>query len=265
MTVTPRWNQLLAERLEESLRILGAVAGVQSLIVGGSVGRGEPWPMSDIDLLPVFASTKEPADEVAEQQSELVDWWAASGLAQTLAVGWLSFTAPELRETMAEGVQGLVGRMSDPRWFHALDMTYGGYPGTPDDKLTEEFVSWATEMRFHPAVTAERVARWRHDARHVADEAVECRDTDPERASRLLREAARRLRCAHVEEWGSGSTPWAGSGPASSALRSGTTPADSPTASRRWPQQTHRRRRNGPGRLPCGSASASTSAWRPGG
>ena len=95
MTPTPRWKQLLEDRLGEAVNVLGTIPGVHGFIVGGSLGRGEPWPMSDIDLLPVYVSGMEPSRQVAERQSELVDWWAASGHAQTLDTGWLAFTTQE--------------------------------------------------------------------------------------------------------------------------------------------------------------------------
>jgi hypothetical protein len=43
MMPTDRWRQLLQERLAEAVTVLGAVPGVHGLIVGGSMGSGEPW------------------------------------------------------------------------------------------------------------------------------------------------------------------------------------------------------------------------------
>ena len=42
-TVSVRWRQLLTERTEEAISKLGEVPGVQGLVLGGSIGRGEPW------------------------------------------------------------------------------------------------------------------------------------------------------------------------------------------------------------------------------
>ncbi|GAA4680393.1 nucleotidyltransferase domain-containing protein [Streptomyces youssoufiensis] len=109
MAPTPRWKQLLDDRLAEAINVLGAIPGVHGLIVGGSLGRGEPWPMSDIDLLPVYVSTMEPSQQVEQRQSELVDWWAASGHAQTLDTGWLAFTT---RNCVTSSPQGRKGSLS---------------------------------------------------------------------------------------------------------------------------------------------------------
>ena len=43
-----RWQRLLEERVDEAVAALSAVPGVRGLVLGGSVGRGEPWPLSDI-------------------------------------------------------------------------------------------------------------------------------------------------------------------------------------------------------------------------
>ncbi|WP_328907487.1 nucleotidyltransferase domain-containing protein [Streptomyces sp. NBC_00234] len=202
MTPTPRWRQLLDERLTEAVNMLGAVPGMHGLIVGGSLGRGEPWPMSDIDLLPVYVSTMEPAQQMEERRNELVDWWAASGHAQTLDTGWVAFTTQELRDALAAGPEGIAQRMQDPRWFHGLDKAYGGHAASNDDKLTAEFTQWATQIRFHPAVVAARLERWRHDAHQAAAEAARLRDSDLRRATQQLRAAARALRLVCIESWG---------------------------------------------------------------
>ncbi|NEB51940.1 nucleotidyltransferase domain-containing protein [Streptomyces griseus] len=202
MAPTPRWKQLLDDRLAEAISVLGAVPGVHGLIVGGSLGRGEPWPMSDIDLLPVYVSTMEPSQQVEKRQSELIDWWAASGHAQTLDTGWLAFTAQELRDVLAAGPEGIAQRMADPRWFHGLDKAYGGHAATNDDELTSDFTQWATQIRFHPAVVSARLQRWREDAHQAAAEAFHLRDSDPCRSTQFLREAARSLRLVCIESWG---------------------------------------------------------------
>ncbi|WP_331748391.1 nucleotidyltransferase domain-containing protein (plasmid) [Streptomyces sp. NBC_00984] len=112
MAPAPRWKQLLDDRLTEAVDMLGAVPGVHGLIVGGSLGRDEPWPMSDIDLLPVYASSMEPSQRVEERRNELVDRWAASGHAQTLDPGWPAFTAQEQRDVLSAGPS--TSRSTDP-------------------------------------------------------------------------------------------------------------------------------------------------------
>jgi hypothetical protein len=42
--------------MAEAVAVLGSVPEVRGLIVGGSMGRGDPWPLSDIDVLPIYAT-----------------------------------------------------------------------------------------------------------------------------------------------------------------------------------------------------------------
>ena len=201
--ISPRWRQLLEERLAEAAAALGSVPGVRGLIVGGSMGRGEPWPLSDIDMLPISRAGSETAEEVQRWQSTLVDWWAASGRAQTLDVSWLRFTDDEVEQAMRSGAAGAALRMSELRWFHGFDKSYGGRGAADPDGLAEAFARWVTELRFDPAVVAARIGQWRmqlDDARKRAADAMG-RD-DREGATLALREAARALRMVLIEGWG---------------------------------------------------------------
>lgn len=47
--------------------------------------------MSDIDLLPIYTDSTDPSAQLDRRRAELVGWWAASGRAQTLNMGWLAW------------------------------------------------------------------------------------------------------------------------------------------------------------------------------
>lgn len=202
MQPTDRWKQLLDQRLHEAVTVLGRIPGVHGFIVGGSVGRGEPWPMSDIDLLPIYTDSFDPAGRVDRSRAELVDWWAASGRAQTLDLGWLAFTTAEVRDAMAAGPDQTAARMADRRWFHGLDKAYGGHAADPDDELGNAFAAWVTGVRFQPAVVTARISDWQRQATEALAEATRTRPDDPAKATYLLRESARALRLVLIERWG---------------------------------------------------------------
>lgn len=202
---TDRWRRLIDDRLAEAVTVLGQTPGLHGLIVAGSLGRGEPWPMSDIDLLPIYDDATDPAESAAQldqRRAALVDWWAASGRAQTLDVGWLAFTTAEIRAAVAAGPDHAAARLADPRWFHGLDKAYGGRAADPDDKLGDAFAAWIRTVRFDSAVVATRIDTWRRQATDALAEATEARLDDPAHATHLLRVSARALRLVLIERWG---------------------------------------------------------------
>ncbi|WUH99556.1 hypothetical protein OHR68_39715 [Spirillospora sp. NBC_00431] len=158
--------------------------------------------MSDIDVLPIYTDSTEAASGVTNAALGLVDWWAASGRAQTLDVGRLAFTIAEIRDALAAGPEHAVARMDDPRWFHGLDKAYGGRAANADDELGGAFVAWVAATRFHPTVVTARIDKWHRQATDALTEATRVQSTDPAKATHLLRESARALRLVLIEGWG---------------------------------------------------------------
>jgi len=198
-----RWRELLEERLEEAVAALRSVPGVRGLVVGGSIGRREPWPMSDIDMLPITAAGVEPGPEVERRHAGLIDWWAASGRAQTLDVGWLSFTDEEVEQAVRCGPVYAAGKMSDHRWLHGMDKAFGGRGAADADGLAGAFAAWATAVRFEPPVVAARVQEWTRQAVEARDSAIESAGRgDRVGATMGMRQAARALRMVLIEGWG---------------------------------------------------------------
>ncbi|MER7005440.1 nucleotidyltransferase domain-containing protein [Dactylosporangium sp. NPDC000555] len=205
MKPTDRWKQLLDERLHEAITVLGQTPGVHGLIVAGSVGRGEPWPMSDIDLLPIYADSGDPEESAAkldQRRAALVDWWTGSGRAQALDVGWLAFTTTEIRDAVAAGPDHAVARIAEPRWFHGIDKAYGGHAADPEDELGTAFAAWIRTVRFHPTVVAARINIWHQQATDALAEATRTQTEDLAKATHLLRVSARALRLVLIERWG---------------------------------------------------------------
>jgi predicted nucleotidyltransferase len=200
--VTARWRILQAERLQEAVEVIGSIKGVVGVVVAGSVGRGEAWPLSDIDLVPIVREKSTALEEIGRLQADLVDWWAASGHAQTLDVGWLAFTEAEVRRAITFEPAEVINLLGEPRWFHGLDKVYGGYGDADRHGLAEAFAAWATAIRFDPLVRERRARQALADVRHnqrLLAEAIE--RGDPVKATHDLRTAARGVRLIHVEHW----------------------------------------------------------------
>jgi hypothetical protein len=201
MEPSGRWRELLDQRLAEAVADLGAVPGVRGLIVCGSIGRGRPWPLSDIDLVPIYAGSFEPAGEVERRHALLIDWWASSGRAQTLDVGWLAFTDGEVLEAVGGGPAEAAARMPDLRWLHGTDKAYGGRAAADPDGLARAFLDWLDRVRFDPLVVAARVRLWWRQALDARRDAVALAEQDPARAASGLRDAAGALRLVLIEGW----------------------------------------------------------------
>jgi hypothetical protein len=191
----------LGERLVEAVAALASIPGVLGLIVGGSVGRGEPWPMSDIDVIPVVADAGANL-RVQAEQAALVDWWTASGRAQGLDTGTLFFTGEEVRRLGMTGGSGAAALMQEPRWRHGLDKAYGGYADADDGGFAGLLVSLATAVRFDPVVREARAEAAQLEARRFYDLAVEASAVGDTTAATLqLRQAARAFRLLLIEHW----------------------------------------------------------------
>jgi predicted nucleotidyltransferase len=198
--ISPRWRRLLDERLDEAGRLLLRVPGVAGFVVGGSLGRDEPWPASDIDLLIVFETSDAPAADLETARAELVDWWAASARAQTLDMGGITFTVPDIRAAMEGGPAWVIDRFDRRSWFHGIDKGYGGRASDGSAPVVAEFAAWLTGIRFDPLIVAARIDRWTGAARGEYEAARAA--ADPAVATILMRESARSARMALLESWG---------------------------------------------------------------
>ena len=173
MTVSARWRELIDERLEEAVSELGAIQGVRGLVLAGSVGRGEPWPLSDIDMLPISADDVDVEAAVRRVRAVLVDRWSASGRAQCLDISWLRFSEAEVKWAVDADVRCVAERMIDPRWLHGIDKPYGGKGVADPGGIAATFVNWATEIRFHPVLIEARIRQWQTAARDAHQCAVD--------------------------------------------------------------------------------------------
>lgn len=193
------WERRLAARAEQAIDCLAAVGGVTGLIVGGSVGRGEHWPLSDIDVIVVSAGR--PVDDVCadidRRAYELSELWGAAGLYTAVDAGRLVFDETEIR-TVAD----MTAALENDRWFHGIDKVYGGWWGRDDNGAAAELLRLATEWRFAPEVVRRRITAWISRAEHALTLAEQVSCDDPTSAWAAVRRAATAIAEAATEVWG---------------------------------------------------------------
>ncbi len=157
------WRAVLQLRLDEAVGRITAVPSVCGVLVAGSLGGGAPWPLSDIDLLPLYRDGEAEAGRAAVEavRRALLDRWLAEGVRTPLDVGWLSFEQREVEAAVADPPAALIGRFDDARWLHAADKAFGGYGAGAGSggRLASAFAAWLTAARFLPEVASDRVRR----------------------------------------------------------------------------------------------------------
>lgn len=86
---------ILQERTVEAIERIASVPGVAGVILGGSVGRGMAWPISDIDL--IYITTRVADDSLPKRVDELAlsitrEWARRSPSSMTNAMSCMPYT-----------------------------------------------------------------------------------------------------------------------------------------------------------------------------
>jgi len=81
------WREILAERIESAAGAIAQTPGVSGLILAGSNGAGNPWPLSDIDLIPIVTGASLPAvlEGIERTRSSMLAAWSQQGLCSVSA------------------------------------------------------------------------------------------------------------------------------------------------------------------------------------
>ncbi len=201
------WRETVDLRVTEAVATISAIPQVTGIILGGSVGRGETWPLSDIDLIYVAADAHDP--ELPERVDEiglgLRDERADAGWSTSIDVGKLFLTHEEACDLIAgrSSVEELMGR---ERVFHALDKCYGGRPAFVSKSCdTERLAELLTEKRFtEPVVLARQRERLRCASVALQEARLHLELNDPVAAAASVEQLARPLIPFLLEHWREG-------------------------------------------------------------
>ena len=193
------WRERLAARAEEALDALAAVPGVVGLVLGGSFGRGQHWPLSDLDVIVVSAGrpVAEVSAEVDRRAYELSALWGTGGVYTAVDAGRLTFDAGEVREP-----GDVLVRMDDGRWLHGLDKIYGGRACRDTTGVAAALLDLSMRWRFDQALVSRRVEAWLAAARHLLVDADRLAGEDRIGSWLAIRRAATAVAEIATERWG---------------------------------------------------------------
>jgi hypothetical protein len=159
------WRDTLGRRLAETVELIGSIDGVSGLILGGgeNADQDEAWPLSDVDLVIVYADEVRDlaAAELNRRRGAMEDFWGWAGVSGSLELGALWFTESEAASVVEAGSAGLAARVADPRWFNAMDRAYEGRVVLGRRAVVAELSELFTSARFAADVVAARVRHWR--------------------------------------------------------------------------------------------------------
>lgn len=199
------WQRMLEERAGQSLEALSQVPGMLGLILCGSLGRGEGWPLSDVDLILIYedGEAERVAAEVEAARVALLDEWLDEGLSTSLDAGKLAFARSEVVEALSLPPREAAQLLDDPRWFHSLDKGYRGRAAFDPEGLAASLAAWLTEARFASEVVRGRIEmHWRQALTYQQRAVRVLRDGDPVAAELALRESLHALMRYLIERWG---------------------------------------------------------------
>jgi predicted nucleotidyltransferase len=166
------WQERYASRAAEAAESLAAVRGVTGIVLGGSLGRGQHWPLSDIDIMVVCAGrpVAETAADVDMQAYQLSALWGTGGIYTGVDAGRLVYDEAEVREVV-DSAGATVEHLGDGRWMHGVDKMYAGVAVHDSSGAAQMLVDWSARMRFDKEVVRRRIEIWLASAEQVTQEA----------------------------------------------------------------------------------------------
>ncbi len=178
--------------------------GVVAVIVGGSVGRGEHWPLSDIDLMVIGQDrpVQEVAADVDRCAYQISELWGSAGIYTSVDAGKLTFDVSEVRRLCDGSASDTAAALSDARVLHGIDKMYGGRPAHDPSGAGAALLDWSARHRFADPVTVGRTSRWLDHSAAAAAAAEQLAATDQIGGWIMIRRAGTALAEAALERRG---------------------------------------------------------------
>ena len=201
------WEKALERRVQEAGDCLSTIRGVAALVLGGGIGKGEPWPLSDIDVIGVYGHDEfeRTKHEVRKVRAGIEERWVHEGFPTSLDIRGIVFTDREAEGILAADSVDLDELLRDARWFHGLDKAANGRVLFDRTGAADSFLARITELRYSEDVVSRRKRRRggtqpsRGDVRKVGDLVAEGTLVDANLAFRDL--VYRFVRFLYAGKW----------------------------------------------------------------
>lgn len=203
------WETILSHRVDQAVDAFKEIDGVRGLVLAGSHGRGEPWPLSDIDLLPIYDDSlvEHAQAEIERQRTVLLAQWVDQGWGTGLDIGRLIFTRNELARVLIPEGPDVTTILQDDRWYYSLDKGYRGRAIYDPEGLTIPLVTWLTEHRHSKPAVQLRLTRAQREIEEAQQLCIANVDGgDAPGATVALRSAAKWMMTWQLESWGASDT-----------------------------------------------------------
>ena len=124
------WRERVARVCEEECAYFARLPYVRGLAVIGSVGRGDPWPLSDIDMLVVAERVEgeHPNAAVRREEQKRNDRLHAAGIPNDVEASIWTVTPEEIEPALSGDVLVFLGKVGDLPWSWQAFLTkaHGG-------------------------------------------------------------------------------------------------------------------------------------------
>ncbi len=165
------WRERIARVEAQETAHFGSLPYVKGLAVIGSVGRGTPWPISDVDLLVVadFWGGEDPESLIRREEEERIRRLHAAGIPNDVEAGnWVLLTK-DVRAAAEADEDALFDMVDHPHWIGIVIKSEGARVALDFDGYVTQFISRCNRILW----TDRFVKLWLRQAIDDAEERVE--------------------------------------------------------------------------------------------